>query len=169
MSIITTTTITTTTTTTNHHHQHDGDDDDDDYYDLLLLLPAALRGAERANARTCPELGQGNPCPLVVLGLRLGGGGPRTFAEFVRLLTRSQISGSRCSRCHTGSGHICARPAMVRAACHRCCSILCGQLLCLPPAAAAAAAAANVDGKAALLSDLLADSAEPPPISSRLP
>jgi len=58
--------------------------------DRGITAGAALRVAERAKARTYPELAQGNRCRLVVLGIEVGGRWSPRAVEFVRLLARSR-------------------------------------------------------------------------------
>ena len=130
--------------------------------DRGITAAAALRVAERAKARTYPELAHGNRCRLVVLGIEVGGRWSPQAAEFVRLLARSRAR---------------AAPVATRAAVTSALSLRWSALLAFAAARSFAAsllslplaATANVDGEAPLLSDLLADSAEPPPISSRPP
>ncbi|OLP77043.1 hypothetical protein AK812_SmicGene42948 [Symbiodinium microadriaticum] len=136
-------------------------------YDRGITAVAALSVAERAKARTYPELAQGNRCRffftrtfskpskrLVALLIEVGGRWSPGAAEFVRLLARSR---ARAARCHAGSDPICVRlrwPAL--SAAWSCAS----SLLSLP-----LSGIANVDGEAPLLSDVLADSPEPPRIA----
>ena len=60
---------------------------------------AALRVAERAKARTYPELASGRRCRLVVLGIEVGGRWSPEAAEFVRLLARSKARAAPPAAC----------------------------------------------------------------------
>ena len=115
-----------------------------------------MRVAERANARTYPELARGRRCRLVVLGLEVGGRWSPQAAEFVSLLARSRAR---------------AAPPAQRAACTAAFVLRWSALLAFAAARTFAASllslplsgTANVDGDMPLLSDVLADSAEQPP------
>ena len=121
---------------------------------------AAMRVAERAKGRTYPEPACGRRCGLVVLGLEVGGRRSLQAAEFVTLLARSRAR---------------AAPLAERAACTAAFVLRWSALLAFARAFAASllslpwSGTANVDGDMPLLSDVLADSAEQPPLANRMP
>ena len=121
---------------------------------------AALRVAERAKARTYPELARGRRCRLVVLGLEVGGRWSPQAAEFVRLLARSRARAAPLAkRAACTAAFVLRRSALLAFA-----RTFAASLLSLPWSGTA-----NVDGDMPLLSDVLADSAEHLPLASRMP
>ena len=121
----------------------------------------ALAEARRAKERTYPEFAAAHRCRLVVLGLEVGGRWSAEAATFIRLLARARARGAApsqraaCIAAFVGrwSGFLSIAAARSFAA----------SLLSLP-----ISSTANLDGDAPLLSDVLADSAESPPLASRL-
>eukprot|EP00439_Symbiodinium_sp_Y106_P002280 s7562_g1.t1 len=111
-------------------------------------------GAALAEARrsTYPEFGRASRCRLVVLGIEVGGRWSAEAANFVRLLAL-QRAATIAAFVGRWSGLLSVAAARSFAA----------SLLSLP-----ISNTANVDGESPLLSDVLADTAESPPLASRL-
>ena len=123
---------------------------------------AALRVAERAKARAYPELASGRRCRLVVLGIEVGGRWSLQAAEFVRLLARSKARAALpAQRAACTAAFVLRWSALLAFAAAR---TFAASLLSLP-----LSGTANVDGDMPLLSDVLADSSEQPPLASRMP
>ena len=123
---------------------------------------AALRVAERAKARAYPELASGRRCRLVVLGIEVGGRWSPQAAEFVRLLARSKARAALpAQRAACTAAFVLRWSALLAFAAAR---TFAASLLSLP-----LSGTANVDGDMPLLSDVLADSSEQPPLASRMP
>ena len=122
---------------------------------------AALAEARRAKERTYPEFADARRCRLVVLGLEVGGRWSAEAAAFIRLLARARAR----------SAAVTQRAACVAAFVTRWSGLLsiaaarsfAASLLSLP-----ISNTANLDGEAPLLSDVLADSSETPPFTSRM-
>ena len=122
---------------------------------------AALAEARRAKERTYPEFADARRCRLVVLGLEVGGRWSAEAAAFIRLLARARARNAAVTQ----------RAACVVAFVTRWSGLLsiaaarsfAASLLSLP-----ISNTANLDGEAPLLSDVLADSSETPPFTSRM-
>ena len=123
----------------------------------------ALRVARQAKKRTCPELRQSRRCRLVVLGIECAGRWSAEAASFIRLLARCKARAApHSSRTACTSSYVLVLRWSGLLACAAARAFL-SSLLGLP-----LSATANVDGDSPLISDLLSDSAEAPPLASRL-
>ena len=122
---------------------------------------AALAEARRAKERTYPEFADARRCRLVVLGLEVGGRWSAEAAAFICLLARA-----RARRAAVTQSAACVAAFVTRWS----------GLLTIAAARSFAASllslpisnTANLDGEAPLLSDVLADSSETPPFTSRM-
>ena len=124
---------------------------------------AALAEARLRKERTYPELLRSHRCRLVVLALELGGRWSPEAADFLRLLARARAR----------SAPPRLRAAVVAASVARWSSLLAcaahgafAESLCFQNVSANAC---NLDGPFIPFSELLSDSALPPPVASRLP
>ena len=123
---------------------------------------AALQAARRAKERSYPEFCRAHRCRLAVIALEVGGRWSNEAANFVRLLARCRAR---------------AVPATCRAAATSAFTLRWSSLISFAAARTFAASllslplggTASVDGDPPLLSEVLVDSAIPPPIASRLP
>ena len=128
---------------------------------LLDHAGAALAEANRAKERTYPEFADARRCRLVVLGFEVGSRWSAEAAAFIRLLARARAR----------SAAVTQRAACVAAFVTRWSGLLsiaaarsfAASLLCLP-----ISNTATLHGEARLLSDVLADSSETPPLTSRM-
>ena len=122
---------------------------------------AALQVARRAKERAYPELAASRRCHLTVLGIEVGGPWSSEASTFVRQLARCRAR---------------AVPASFRAACTSALALRWSAVLAIAAARAFAASllglslagAGQVDGNMPLMSDLLADSSEVPPLARRM-
>ena len=122
---------------------------------------AALAEARRSKERSYPEFGRASRCRLVVLGIEVGGRWSAEAANFVRLLARARArTALPLQRAATIAAFVGRWSGLLSVAAAR---SFAASLLSLP-----ISNTANVDGESPLLSDVLADSAESPPLASRL-
>ena len=122
---------------------------------------AALADARRSKERTYPEFGRASRCRLVVLGIEVGGRWSAEAASFVRLLARARArTALPLQRAATIAAFVGRWSGLLSVAAAR---SFAASLLSLP-----ISNTANVDGEPPLLSGVLADSAESPPLASRL-
>ena len=122
---------------------------------------AALVEARRAKERTYPEFADAGRCRLIVLGLEVGGRWSAEAAAFIRSLARARArSAAVTQRAACVAAFVTRWSGLLSIAAAR---SLAASLLSLP-----ISNTANFDGDAPLLSDVLADSYETPPFTSRM-